>query len=56
MKTDEEIRKETEEAINEFRKYWGDRTSLTSQERKMLDALYEEFGDIINPCHDTGKR
>lgn len=46
MKTDEEIRKETEEAIAEFRKYWGDRTSLTPQEVAFYDALLEEFGTL----------
>lgn len=41
MKTDEEIRRETEEAIAEFKKYWGDRTSLSPQEYDLLDPVEE---------------
>lgn len=37
---------ETEEAIAEFRKYWGNRTTLTDEERAVIDALNTEFGYV----------
>ena len=43
-KSDARIRLETEDAIEEFKRYWGGRTTLTDQEREVLDAINTEIG------------